>query len=78
MLGVTSRKEWQQCRAGRRSPPVWCTMATPVPGSEGGMVYTVATPCLVFLDEGAGFVGAMGRLLGAGFSRSRQLGAGGS
>ena len=44
----------------------------------GGMGYIVAHPCLVCLDEGAYFVGATGRLLGAGFSRSRQLGAGGS
>ena len=42
----------------------------------GGMGYTVATPCLVFLEEGAGFVGATGRLLGAGFSGSRPIGVG--
>ena len=40
----------------------------------GGMGYAVATPCLVFLDEGACFVGATGRLLGAGFSGSPPLG----
>ena len=75
LLVVTSGVEWQQCRAVRRSPPVRCTVATPILG-PGGMGYTVATPCLVFLDEGAGFVGATGRLLGAGFSGSRPLGVG--
>ena len=42
----------------------------------GGMGYAVATPCLVFLDEGADFAGTMGRLLGAGFSGSRPIGVG--
>ena len=55
---------------------VHCGHACPWIG--GGMVYIVAISRPVFLDESAGFVGAMGRLLGAGFSRSRQLGAGGS
>ena len=41
-----------------------------------GMGYTVATPCLVFLDEGADFEGGTGRLLGVGFSGSRPLGVG--
>ena len=40
------------------------------------MGYTVAAPCPVFLDEGADLAGTTGRLLGAGFSRSRPLGVG--
>ena len=51
---------------GHAHPGIW----------GGGMGCTVATPCLVFLDGGAGAVDALGRLLGVGFSGSRPLGVG--
>ena len=75
LSGVTSRGEWQQCRAGRRSPPVRSTVATPGPGYGGdGLHCSLTLSCL--LNGGADFEGAMGRLLGAGLSGGRLLGVG--
>ena len=75
LSGVTSRVEWQQCRAVRRSLPVWDTVAAPCPGRGGdGLHFSHTLSCL--LDEGADFDGATGQLLGAGLSGGRPLGVG--
>ena len=70
LTGVTSRVEWQQRRAVRRSPHVQGTLAAPHPGRGGdGLHCSHTRSCL--LNGGTDFEGAMGRLLGVGLSGGR-------